>query len=70
LIASVTYRRDSQFAMASAYGQALMIGLTVDDVNEWPSRIRAVDASDLRKAAQRLLRRNAVSAYLLPGAAK
>jgi zinc protease len=70
LIASVTYRRDSQFAMASAYGQALMIGLTVDDVNEWPSRIRAVDAPGVQKAAQRLFRRNAVTAYLLPGAAK
>jgi zinc protease len=70
LIASVTYRRDSQFAMASAYGQALMIGLTVDDVNEWPSRIRAVDAPSVQKAAQRLFRRNAVTAYLLPGAAK
>ena len=56
--------------MASAYGQALMIGLTVDDVNEWPSRIRAVDAAEVRGAAGRLLRRNAVSAYLLPGAAK
>ena len=30
--------------MAIAYGQALMIGLTVDDVNEWPARIRAVNA--------------------------
>ena len=29
LVASVTYRRDSQFALASAYGTALMIGLTV-----------------------------------------
>jgi zinc protease len=70
LVASVTYRRDSQFAMASAYGQALMIGLTVDDVNEWPARIRAVDAAGVEKAAQRLSRRNAVSAYLKPGAAK
>ena len=70
LVASVTYRRDSQFAMASAYGQALMIGLTVDDVNEWPARIRAVDAAGVQKAAQRLFRRNAVSAYLVPGAAK
>jgi zinc protease len=70
LIASVTYRRDSQFAMASAYGQALMIGLTIDDVNEWPTRIRAVDAPGIQKAAQRLLRRNAVSVYLVPGAAK
>ncbi len=70
LIASVTYRRDSQFAMASAYGQALMIGLTVDDVNEWPSRIRAVTPQEVKKAAQGLLRRNAVTAYLKPGPAK
>ncbi len=70
LVASVTYRRDSQFAMASAYGQALMIGLTADDVNEWPARIRAVDAADVQKAAQRLNRRNAVAAYLEPGGAK
>ncbi|HXS06612.1 MAG TPA: pitrilysin family protein [Rhizomicrobium sp.] len=70
LVASVTYRRDSQYAMASAFGQALMIGLTVDDVNEWPSRIRAVDAAGVQKAAQRLIRRNAVTAYLVPGAAK
>jgi zinc protease len=70
LIASVTYRRDSQFAMASAYGQALMIGLTADDVNEWPTRIRAVDGAGIQKAAQRLFRRNAVSVYLEPGAAK
>ncbi len=70
LIASVTYRRDSQYAMASAYGQALMIGLTADDVNEWPTRIRAVNATGVQQAAQRLFRRNAVTAYLVPGAAK
>jgi zinc protease len=70
LIASVTYRRDSQFALASAYGQALTIGLTVDDVNEWPARIRAVNAEGVRKAAQSLSRREAVSAYLVPGGAK
>ncbi|HVW73827.1 MAG TPA: pitrilysin family protein [Rhizomicrobium sp.] len=67
LIASVTYRRDSQFALASAYGQALAIGLTVDDVNEWPGRIRAVTAEGVRKAAQTLQRKQAVTAYLIPG---
>ena len=56
--------------MASAYGQALMIGLTVDDVNEWPGRIRAVSAANVQKAAQGLLKRNAVTAYLEPGMAK
>ena len=70
LIASVTYRRDSQYALASAYGQALVIGLTVDDVNEWPARIRAVSAETVRKAAQALSKKEAVSAYLIPGGAK
>jgi zinc protease len=70
LVASVTYRRDSQFSLASAYGQALTIGLTVDDVNEWPARIRAVNAEAVRKAAQTLTKRQAVTAYLIPGGAK
>ena len=70
LIASVTYRRDSQFALATAYGQALTIGLTVDDVNEWPARIRAVNAEGVRKAAQSLSRKEAVTAYLVPGGSK
>jgi zinc protease len=70
LVASVTYRRDSQFALASAYGQALTIGLTVDDVNEWPARIRAVNAEAVRKAAQNLSRKEAVTAYLVPGGGK
>lgn len=70
LIASVTYRRDSQFALASAYGQALAIGLTVDDVNEWPARIRAVTAEGVRKAAQTLQRKQAVTGYLIPGSEK
>jgi zinc protease len=70
LVASVIYRQDSQFSMASAYGQALMIGLTVDDVNEWPNRIRAVSAANVQKAAQGLVKRNAVTAYLEPGTPK
>jgi zinc protease len=70
LIASVTYRRDSQYAMATAYGTALMIGLTVDDVNEWPSRIRAVTGEGVVTAARGLLKRDAVTSYLLPAGAQ
>lgn len=70
LVASVTYRRDSQMALAMAYGQALTIGLTVDDVNEWPARIRAVTGENVRRAAQSLSRNQAVTAYLMPGGAK
>jgi zinc protease len=49
-----------------AYGTALMIGLTVDDVNAWPKRIEAVDGNAVRRAAQMLNRRDAVTAYMLP----
>jgi zinc protease len=67
LVASATYQRDSQFALASAYGQALSVGLTVDDVQEWPSRIRGVSADSIRRtAAADLDKSEAVSAYLKP----
>jgi len=70
LIAAVTFRRDSQYQMASAYGQALVIGLTVDDVEDWPRRIRAVSGNAVRAAAQSLNRREAVTGYLLPAGGK
>ena len=55
--------------MASAYGQALAIGLTADDVTEWPDRIRAVTGDGVQKAAANdLIRREAVSGYLVPEA--
>jgi zinc protease len=68
LIASTIYRRDSQYAMASAYAQALAIGLTTDDVDEWPARIRAVSADAVRRAGLTLNHREAVTAYLKPAA--
>ncbi len=67
LIASTTYRRDNQFALAYAYGRALSIGLTVFDVRAWPDRIQAVSAERIRKAAAgELNKREAVTAYLVP----
>jgi zinc protease len=66
LVAGTIYRNDDQYALVKAYGEALMIGLTVDDVNDWPSRIRAVKASAVRAAAALLVKHDAVSAYLLP----
>ncbi|HVZ69115.1 MAG TPA: hypothetical protein VG891_06600, partial [Rhizomicrobium sp.] len=63
-----TYRRDSQYALASAYGQALSIGLTANDVEQWPDRIRGVTADSVRKAAIKDLNKiEAVSGYLRPG---
>jgi zinc protease len=67
LVADATYQRDSQYQLASAYGQALAIGLTTDDVDEWPERIRAVTGSSVEQAAQQnLTKQEAVSGYLKP----
>ena len=63
-------RLASQMAMATAYGQALALGLTVDDVNEWPARIKAVSGDGVRKAARSLSRNYAVTAYLVPSGGK
>jgi zinc protease len=68
LVASAVYQRDSQYSMASAYGQALAIGLTVSDVQTWPQRIAAVTAQNVRDAAaSSLVKREAVTLYLKPG---
>jgi len=67
LVASALYRRDSQSELAQAYGQALMVGLTADDVNAWPGRIRAVNGEAVRAAAAGLNRHDAVTGYLIPG---
>jgi zinc protease len=68
LVADATYRRDDQYQLASAYGQALVIGLTTDDVDEWPDRIRAVTGAAVQEVATRdLIKREAVTGYLEPG---
>jgi zinc protease len=67
LVADATYRQDNQLELATAYGQALAIGLTADDVREWPDRIHAVTGDELQSAAENdLISREAVTGYLLP----
>jgi zinc protease len=67
LAAGAIFRRDSPFETASALGRALAIGLTVQDVAQWPTRIQAVTGEAVRKAAAAsLVRREAVTAYLTP----
>jgi zinc protease len=68
LVASAIYRRDNQYSMATTYGQALAIGLTIADVNQWPDRIKSVSAADVVNAVKtRLVRKEAVTLYLSPG---
>jgi zinc protease len=70
LVAGAVYQRDNQLDLASAYGQALAIGLTADDVRQWPNRISAVTGAQIRDAAERdVIKREAVTGFLLPGKA-
>jgi zinc protease len=69
LVADAVYRRDSQYELAAAYGEVLAIGLTADDVTEWPDRIRAVTGDAVQRAAEEdLIKREAVTGYLTPAA--
>jgi len=67
LVADYIYQHDNQFALAQDYGTALSIGLSIADVEEWPNRIKAVQAADVRKAAQTyLLKEEAVTGRMSP----
>lgn len=65
LIADTRFRQDSPYETAMAYGKALAIGLTMQDVEKWPDRIRTVTAAEVKKAADDgLNRRNSVTVHL------
>jgi zinc protease len=67
LVAEYTYQHDNQYLLAQDYGVALSIGLSVADVEDWPNRIRAVQAADVRKVAQTyLLKEESVTGRLSP----
>lgn len=68
LAASAIYGRDSQSSMARTYGRTLAIGGQVEDVLEFPDRIRAVTADEANAALRAVLggETHHVEARLLP----
>ncbi len=67
LIADAVYAQDSQTSLARWYGAALTTGATVQDVLDWPNRMDAVTAEDVRAAAEKYLeRKRSVLGFLLP----
>jgi zinc protease len=69
MIADSIYARDSQATMARWYGTALTTGGTVEMVQTWPNRIRAVTAGDVVNAAKAWLdKRRSVTGYLIKDA--
>ena len=71
LKAARIYERDSAHGRAYDYGQGLSIGLSVEDVNDWPDLLAAVTADDIRAAAAEVLdNRPGVTSWLLPAPAE
>lgn len=67
LNAARIYAQDSAHGRAYDYGQGLSIGLTIDDVNDWPDILAAVTPDDVAAAAQEMLTSTAtVTGWLLP----
>ena len=66
MIADYIYAQDNQASLARLYGAALTSGLTVENVQARPARLRAVTAEAVREAAGRFLdKRRSVTGYLV-----
>ena len=66
LIAEAIYAQDNQATLARWYGGALTTGLSIDDIRNWPERIRAVTAEQVRVAAKKWLdKKRSVTGYLI-----
>ncbi len=64
---SVIFARDSQSTLARIYGASLMVGETLEDIEQWPSRISKVTADDVNAAARKYLKiTRSVTGYLRP----
>jgi zinc protease len=66
LIADAIYAQDNQATMARWYGTALTTGTTVESVQSWPDRMRAVTVEAVNAAAKTWLdKRRSATGYLM-----
>ena len=66
LVAESVYAKDNQATMARWYGAALTSGGTVERVQSWPDRIRAVKPETVNAVAKAYLdKRRSVTGYLI-----
>ncbi|MGI8725101.1 MAG: M16 family metallopeptidase [Methyloceanibacter sp.] len=66
-IAEFVDTQDSQSRMARHYGWKLSMGMSIEDVQAWPDRLRQVTLQDIKNVAQKyLVEKNSVTGYLLP----
>ena len=66
-VRSLIFARDEQASMANIYGSKLANGGSVEDITEWPDRVRAVTPEQVQAVAAKYLDPSiAVTSYLLP----
>jgi zinc protease len=66
-IADYVYESDSQSTLARRYGWGLATGLTIEEMETWPDRIREVTSEDVKRVAAKFLDpRASVTGVLLP----
>ena len=66
-IADYVYESDSQSTLARRYGWGLATGLTIEEMETWPDRIREVTSEDVKRVAAKFLDpRASVTGILLP----
>ena len=67
LLSATVYLKDNQMSRARIYGVALTTGQTVQDIEEWPTRLEAVTIDQVNAAARKFLRtERSVTGILLP----
>jgi zinc protease len=66
-VAQAIYSLDSQTALANIVGRSLIVGSSLEDVQNWPSRIQAVTAADVQDVAAKYLQVDrSATGYLEP----
>jgi zinc protease len=66
-ISDFIYESDSQSALARRYGEGMLIGLTIEQINDWPKAIAKVTAEDVKRAADKHIDiRRSVTGRLIP----
>jgi len=66
LIAESVYAQDNQATLARWFGGAMTTGLRIEDIRNWPERIRAVTADQVRDAAKKWFdKKRSVTGYLI-----
>lgn len=64
--AQQVYARDDADSVANRYGAALAVGLSVEDVQNWPDVLEAVTAEDIMAAAKSVFdKRQSVTGWLM-----